>query len=323
MKKTSSSNRRSQRASRPGTERPRVSSRKKTSAAPSSRRRRPPRDDDSEAAESTDGIRLQKVLASAGFGSRRACEELIVSGRVEVSRRVVTELGTKVDPATDEIRVDGQTIRRRARLVYLAVNKPRGILCTSRDQQGRSVATQLVPEKYGRLFSVGRLDCASEGLLILTNDGLWAERLAHPRFGVEKVYRVLVAGEVLAADVATMRRGVRLAEQWVRAEHVVIKGRRKMSTILEITLKQGVNREIRRMLARLGHKVMQLQRIAIGPLKLGKMLPGEWRELSRQEVKKLESTSDTVHDDTPPSPRTGRGKKVAVNRGEVRGARDE
>lgn len=249
--------------------------------------------------ESSSCVRIQKVLATSGFGSRRACEELITSGRVEIDRCVVTELGSKVDPSVQEVRVDGQSIRRRVRNVYLAINKPRGTLCTARDQQGRAVVTELVPSKYGRLFAVGRLDAASEGLLLLTNDGALTQRLAHPRFGVAKVYRVLVAGEVQAADVAQMRRGVRLAEQWVRAEHVLIKGRRKMSTILEITLKQGVNREIRRMLAQLGHKVMQLQRIAIGPLKLGKMVPGEWRELTRQEIKKLQSDPSPQHAQSP------------------------
>lgn len=234
---------------------------------------------------------MQKVLANAGFASRRACEELITSGRVEVDRRVVTELGTRVDPTKQEIRVDTQPIKKRIKSVTILLNKPRGILCTASDPRGRTRVIDIVPAKLGRLFSVGRLDRESEGLIVLTNDGDLAQTLAHPRFGVVKVYRVLVAGEVLAADVAQMRKGVRLAGQLVRAEHVIIKGRRKQSTILEITLKEGINREIRRMLAKLDHKVMQLQRIAIGTLKLGKMLPGEYRELTRDEIKILKNMS--------------------------------
>lgn len=234
----------------------------------------------------TDGERLQKILAAAGFGSRRSCEELIVTGRVEIDRKTVTELGTKVDPARHEIRVDGEALPKIKR-TYILLFKPKGYLCTHADQQGRKRAIDLLPPELGRLFPVGRLDMHSEGLLLLTNDGTLTEQLTHPRFGVRKVYRVLVAGAVDHETLQKIREGVHLAEGFVRPEKVVLKSHYKQGTVLDITLAEGKNREIRRMLARLEHKVLQLIRIAIGPIKTGKMLPGEWRPLSTQEVRML------------------------------------
>ncbi len=230
--------------------------------------------------------RLQKILAAAGFGSRRACEELISTGRVSVDRKVVDQLGAQVDPNLCEIRVDGQLLRR-SKPAYLALFKPKGFLCTNQDEKGRRRAIDLIPESFGRLFPVGRLDMNSEGLLLLTNDGDLAERLTHPRFGVPKVYRVQVAGTVEHRTIEQLKKGMYLAEGFARAERVVVKGHHKQSTILEITLTEGRNREIRRLLAHVHHKVLALLRISIGPIKIGKMLPGDYRVLSPREVNKL------------------------------------
>ena len=263
-----------------------VRRRRAKSAAFSDGSPRPPRGTLFGGSEDSGGHRLQKVLAAAGYGSRRQCEDLIVTGRVEVDRQTVTELGVKVDPLKQEIRVDGESLPR-AKPVYVALFKPKGYLCTNADQQGRKRAIDLIPREFGRLFPVGRLDMHSEGLLLLTNDGKLSEKLTHPRFGVEKVYRVLVAGLVTHEDLDRLRGGVYIAEGLVKPDNVILKKTIKQSSVLDITLSEGKNREIRRMLAHLGHKVMQLIRISIGPIKIGKMAPGEWRKLTPEEVRRL------------------------------------
>ena len=230
--------------------------------------------------------RLQKVLAAAGVGSRRQCEELILEGRVEVDHKVVTALGTKVDPDVQQIRVDGVTLRR-PKMVYYAVNKPPGMVCTNRDPSGRARVIDLVPNAEQRLFTVGRLDMSSEGLIILTNDGELANRLTHPRYGVQKTYRVLVAGHPDREITAKLRRGVHLADGLAKVTGVRIKRRQKQSTILEMVLDEGRNREIRRVLAKVGHKVLLLVRIAVGPVKLGNLAPGQYRQLTASEVASL------------------------------------
>ncbi|MCL2005470.1 MAG: rRNA pseudouridine synthase [Planctomycetaceae bacterium] len=239
--------------------------------------------------ESPTAHRLQKILAAAGFGSRRQCEELIEQGRVEVNGQIA-KLGTKAEPGMTEIKVDGERLSKNkvaAKPVYLALFKPKGYICTNSDQQGRAKAIELVPKSFGRLFLIGRLDKDSEGLILLTNDGALSERLTHPKYGVPKVYRVQVAGEVTPDGIKQLRVGVHLAEGFAKAENVVIKGRHKQSTILEMTLTEGMNREIRRLFARIGHKVMTLIRTSVGPVKLGKMIPGEWRRLTQYEVDRL------------------------------------
>jgi 23S rRNA pseudouridine2605 synthase len=230
--------------------------------------------------------RLQKVLAAAGLGSRRQCEELITTGRVEVDRHVITELGTRVDPAAQQIRVDGEPLPR-TKLLYYAVNKPVGVLSTSRDPSGRPRVIDLVPDQDARLFAIGRLDQHSEGLILVTNDGELANRLTHPRYGVCKTYRVLVAGRPPRSVLTKLSEGVHLAEGMARAEHVEIKSAHKESTLLEMVLREGKNREIRRLLARLGHKVLRLTRIAVGPVRLGKLPSGAARRLTREEVAAL------------------------------------
>ncbi|MFZ1932433.1 MAG: pseudouridine synthase [Thermoguttaceae bacterium] len=230
--------------------------------------------------------RLQKVLAAAGLGSRRQCEELITAGRVEVDRRPVTELGTRVDPAKQTIRVDG-VVLHIARLEYLAVNKPSGVLCTNRDPAGRTRVVDLIDARNARLFTIGRLDLHSEGLILVTNDGDLANRLTHPRYGVSKTYRVVVAGNPTHEVLNKLEQGVHLAEGFARAERMEIKSHHKESTTLEMVLREGKNREIRRLLARVGHKVLRLTRIAVGPVRLGLLPTGAVRRLTAEEVKAL------------------------------------
>ena len=230
--------------------------------------------------------RLQKVLAAAGIASRRQCEQLILEGRVEVDHQVVTKLGTKVDPQSQEVRVDGVPLVH-SRPVYYLINKPKGVVCTHRDPAGRMRLVDLIPEEATRMFSVGRLDRESEGLILLTNDGALAQQLAHPRYGVEKTYQVQVAGEPSRETLNRLRSGVQLAEGVVAVAGVRIKRSHKQSTILEIVLKEGKNREIRRLLAASGHKVQRLKRVALGPLKLGKLPQGGVRPLERSELTAL------------------------------------
>ena len=253
-----------------------------------SHRKRPPgpRAKPAAAAAESAGERLQKVLAAAGVASRRQCEEFIVAGRVEVDRRVVTVLGTRVDPSRQEIRVDGVALPRQRR-VYFVVNKPPGVVCTNRDPAGRTRVIDLV-DSDERLFTVGRLDRASEGLIIVTNDGELANQLTHPRYGVDKTYAVRVAGQPSAQELDKLRKGIYLAEGPVRVAAVQVKRRYRESTDLEIVLNEGRNREIRRLLARLGHKVLTLKRIAMGSLRLGQLPLGVCRKLTHEEVQKLE-----------------------------------
>jgi 23S rRNA pseudouridine2605 synthase len=226
------------------------------------------------------------VLAFAGLGSRRQCEELITTGRVEIDRKVVTELGSRVDAATQEIRVDGQALPR-TKLFYYAVNKPIGVVCTNSDPAGRPRVIDMIPGNDARLFTIGRLDLSSDGLILVTNDGELANLLTHPRYGVEKTYRVLVAGRPELEILMKLRRGVHLAEGVARAERVEVKSHHKESSTLEIVLREGKNREIRRIFAQVGHKVMKLTRIAVGPIRLGEMPAGAVRKLSKEEVASL------------------------------------
>jgi len=220
---------------------------------------------------------------------------LIRAGRVEVDRRVVTELGTRVDPLKQEIRLDA-VVLPRPKLVYYAVNKPDGVISTNRDPAGRPRVIDLLPSNNMRMFPVGRLDVHSEGLILLTNDGELANRLTHPRYGVEKVYRVMVAGHPTRDVIGKLRRGIHLAEGLARATRIRVKARYKKSTIMEIVLTEGQNREIRRAMARVGHKVLRLVRIAIGPIRLAKLPSGGYRRLSRAEVAALRNAVKTSED---------------------------
>jgi 23S rRNA pseudouridine2605 synthase len=235
------------------------------------------------------GERLQKVLAAAGLGSRRECEEFILAGRVDVDGKTVTELGTRVDPHSQRIRVDGQPLVQPRR-VYYALNKPPGILSTNKDPSGRQRAIDLVPGEQ-RLFTVGRLDMHSEGLILLTNDGELADRLTHPRYGVEKTYLAQVLGNPPHEVIQQLLRGVYLAEGAVRAKRVSIRRHFKHGTQLEVVLAEGKNREIRRMLAALGHRVQRLVRVAVGPVRLGDLPVGAYRPLDRKEIQALRAAA--------------------------------
>jgi len=237
-------------------------------------------------AEHGEPERLQKVLAAAGIGSRRQCEELIRTGRIEVDGQVVTELGVRVDPFQQEIRVDGQTLDQPQR-VYYAVNKPSGVVTTNFDPSGRPRVVDLIPEERNRLFPIGRLDLYSEGLILVTNDGELANRLTHPRYGIIKTYRAQVAGDPSEEVLAKLRRGVHLAEGVARVGRLIVKHRHGKNTVLEMDLNEGKNREIRRILARVGHKVLRLLRIAVGPVRLGRLPPGAHRRLTHAEVEAL------------------------------------
>ena len=239
------------------------------------------------------GERVQKVLAHAGLGSRRSCEDLIKQGRVSVDGQVVRELGTRVDPARSRIAVDGEAIRLES-MVYFAVNKPKGYVSTDLDPAGRPRVVDLLPEVPERVYTVGRLDEDSTGLMILTNDGELANRLAHPRYGVEKLYRALVAGAPDQEIVAKLTAGVWLSEGKVRAKRARLVGRQGQANVLELVLAEGKNREIRRMLARLGHKVMSLNRVAVGPISVKGLASGECRSLSRHEVELLWKVANGV-----------------------------
>lgn len=234
--------------------------------------------------------RLQKVLSAAGIGSRRHCEEMILAGRVEVDGETVSELGLKVDPSRQKIIVDGEALRR-PRLVYFLVNKPEGVLSTNYDPSGRPRVIDLLPHVSGHLFTVGRLDQSSEGLILVTNDGDLANRLTHPRYGVPKTYQALVVGEFTPGEAGVLTKGVRLAEGWAKANQVKIRSQRGKCTLLEIVLSEGRNREIRRLLARVGHKVLKLKRVAIASIKLADLAPGEFRRLRADEVQTLKQAA--------------------------------
>lgn len=234
--------------------------------------------------------RLQRVLASAGIGSRRECETLIEEGRVEVDGKFVTKLGAKVDPAQCKIRVDGSPIKLQS-LQYFAVNKPPGVVSTSRDPSGRLRVIDLIKTNQ-RVYNVGRLDKSSEGLILVTNDGDLANRLTHPRYRVQKTYLVQVVGHPARSDLKTLERGVYLAEGLAKVVGARIKSRGKDNTMLEIILEEGRNREIRRLLASIGHKVQRLRRVAIGSLRLGELPLGAYRSLEKREIDALKRVAE-------------------------------
>lgn len=240
-------------------------------------------------------VRLQKLLADAGIASRRACEGLILAGRVSVNGRVVRELGTRADPERDDVRLDGQPVRPPTERTYLLLNKPRGYTSTVSDPHAARTVMALLPEDAPRVYPVGRLDRDSEGLLLLTDDGELAERLLHPRYHVEKEYAVLVRGRLTEQTLERLRRGV-----------VIEGGRTAPATVepgepppgigepgafdmlwLRVVLHEGRKRQIREMCARVGLEVVRLVRLRMGPLKLGTLRPGKVRRLTQQEVARL------------------------------------
>jgi 23S rRNA pseudouridine2605 synthase len=230
--------------------------------------------------------RLHKVLAHAGFGSRRKCEELIAEGTVQVDGKTVTEMGLKVDPDRQKIKCRDQYVRMPARVI-LIMNKPKGVVSTTSDTQGRRTVVDLLRGVRERVYPAGRLDADSQGMMILTNDGDLTEKLTHPRHGVPKTYHVVVRGEVPDAVLAKAKRGVWLAEGRTGPVRVRILKRNREATVLEVTLREGMNREVRRIFARFGFKVDRLKRIRIGALGLGPLPEGQFRRLTDEEVVRL------------------------------------
>ena len=239
-------------------------------------------------------VRLQKFLANAGVASRRKAEELIEAGRVEVNDVVVTELGTKVDPATDKVSVNGQVIRVGPP-VWIALNKPVGYVSTRADPQKRPTIYDLLPKSLHGLFYVGRLDVDSEGLMLLTNVGDMAHRLLHPSFQVSRVYDVVVRGSVTAATADQLTRGVALEDGIAKAESATILAPVGGNDArLRLVLREGRKREVRRMMRAVGHEVKRLKRVRYGPIELGHLPAGKWRKLSEAELRALRA--DTRRD---------------------------
>ena len=236
--------------------------------------------------EATEGVRLQKVLASAGVASRRVCEGLIVDGRVRVNGKVVRELGTRINPETDEVTVNGNRIQLDTTKVYLALNKPYGVVSTMSDEHGRPDLNEFVLN-YERVFNVGRLDAETTGLLLLTNDGDLANALAHPKFGVQKVYVALVEGEMTSETIDTLLEGFDLEDGFIAADRARVLGISKGQSQVEIVLHSGRNRIVRRMLDEVGFPVVALVRKQFGPIHLGGLLSGHVRQLNKIEISEL------------------------------------
>lgn len=234
-------------------------------------------------------IRLQKVLAQAGIASRRAAERLIAESRVMVNGKTVTEMGTKVDPATSEIKVDGRRVKAAERPRYILLYKPAGVVTTASDPQRRPTVIQLLAGIPERVYPVGRLDYDTEGLLLLTNDGDLAARLTHPRHGVERTYEARVAGLPDDAALERLRSGIPLdGRRTLPADVTLInRGKRDRDGIVRLTIREGRNRQVRRMLEAVGHPVRSLTRTRIGPITDRRLKPGQWRELTRSELRAL------------------------------------
>jgi 23S rRNA pseudouridine2605 synthase len=234
-----------------------------------------------------DGVRLQKVLAEAGIGSRRHCEELIGEGRVSVDGQTVRRFGARVDPSHQVIKVDGKRIPSRPDVVYLAFNKPAKVLTAMSDSHGRRTITDFLGDRAERLFHVGRLDYETEGLMLLTNDGELAHRLAHPSYEVAKTYLAEVTGPVPRDLGRRLATGVELEDGVATADRFRIVDRSGSRVLVEITLHEGRKHIVRRMLAATGHPVSRLVRTDVGPIRLGSLRPGATRELSTREIGEL------------------------------------
>jgi 23S rRNA pseudouridine2605 synthase len=235
-------------------------------------------------------VRLNHFLAMSGVCSRRAADELIRTGRVEVNGQLVTELGVRVDPQQDDVRFDGNRVQPE-RSTYVLFNKPAGVVCTNARHEQKKRVIDFLPTVKGRLFTVGRLDLDSEGLILLTNDGAFALEMTHPRYGVPKLYSVVLRGRIEQRDIDKARGGVWLAEGPTTGMQVRVHRSGKDRTFLKVTLREGKNREIRRVFAKLGYPVLELKRIRIGELNLHGLSAGEWRFLQRHEVDELRAVA--------------------------------
>lgn len=238
-----------------------------------------------------EGVRLQKVLAQAGVGSRRKCEDLIEAGKVKVNGQVVDQLGVRVDPADAVIDVDGKRISVDSNLVTVVLNKPKGVVSTMSDPEGRPALDEYVREYEERLFHVGRLDADTTGVLLLTNDGELANRLAHPTHGVSKLYVAKVSGRVAKSITTTLRQGVELDDGPVRAVECRIIDATDAHSLVEVEMHEGRNRIVRRMFDAVGHPVLELVRTRFGPITLGTLQPGQSRQLTSYEIGKLQQAA--------------------------------
>ncbi|MGI6225260.1 MAG: pseudouridine synthase [Peptococcales bacterium] len=238
--------------------------------------------------------RLHKFLAHAGIGSRRSCEELILEGRVKVNGLIITTLGTKVDPTKDIIEIDNKKINKKEEMIYVVLHKPDGYVTTSKDPQGRPTVLDLTKGIKQRIYPVGRLDYATEGLLLLTNDGEFAYRLTHPKYQVKKVYQALVKGTPNERSLDQLRKGVLLEDGFTQPAKVKFLNSNNENTLLEIIISEGKNRQVRRMCKAINHPVLNLKRVQIGSLSLGSLPKGKFRLLTNYELKKLKMIVDMV-----------------------------
>ncbi|CUS32938.1 pseudouridine synthase [Candidatus Nitrospira nitrificans] len=237
-------------------------------------------------------VRLQKLIASTGLSSRRKAEMLISSGRVSVNGKVVTELGTKVDSARDHVKVDGRHLTSAQPFVYLLLNKPKNVMSTLDDPGGRTTVKDFLRGVAVRVFPVGRLDFDSEGLMLLTNNGELAQALLHPRYHVPKTYLIKVKGVLKDEEIARLERGVRLEDGMTSPAHVKKVRKVEANSWLEITIREGRKHQVKRMLEVVGHSVIKLLRIRMGPLSLGNLEPGEFRFLTDREANALRELVD-------------------------------
>jgi 23S rRNA pseudouridine2605 synthase len=274
-----------------------------------SRNDRHPEPPEEPAPLATEPVRLNKFLAERGVASRRKCDELIAGGQVSVDGEVMTELGVRIDPATARVEVGGVVLKPEGRRRYYLLNKPKGVLCTNERREARPRAIDLItdPDK-GRIYTVGRLDEESEGLILLTSDGDFALRLAHPRYGVTKTYLIKLRGRVDGEALERVQRGVHLAEGRTSGARVKVIKRTSQFTLLEVTIAEGKNREVRRIFAQVGAKVASLKRIRIGSLSDRRLKPGQWRPLLRAEVAEL--LGRTSEGGAVETPQTGRGPRA-------------
>jgi 23S rRNA pseudouridine2605 synthase len=235
------------------------------------------------------GVRLNKLLADHGIASRRGADALIAAGKVSVDGEPATELGLKVDPERQKVEIEGFVLKTRAaKRRYYLLNKPAGVVCTNEGRETRPRAVDLVTDpRKGRIYTVGRLDEASQGLILLTNDGTFANRIMHPRYGVTKTYLVKVRGEIDDAALQKVREGVQLSEGRTSGARILVERRGRDHSLLTVTIHEGMNREIRRTFAKVGYKVLELRRTRIGPVTDRRLKTGRWRELERGEVEAL------------------------------------
>jgi len=269
-------------------------------------------------------IRLQKVLAQAGYGSRRVCDDLIADGLVKVNGEVA-ELGRRVDPDTDQVEVDGTVIGVRPGSIYYLLNKPTGVVTTADDPQGRPTVVSLVPDDP-RVFSVGRLDMDTEGLLLLTNDGDLAHRLTHPSFGIEKEYLAEVEGVPSRGALRLLRDGVELDDGVTAPAKAAMAGSKPDGpSQLRLIIHEGRNRQVRRMCEAVGHPVRRLVRTRIGPINDTRLKPGEWRELAQDELRSLERAVKPAEEaqDEPVGGSKARAKAKDLEKGKEKGRRKE